>query len=87
MIVLVLKSHERASISHAMSFTLRLPDDPSDHQQFLDDLLRSNDELRQQAEAAQQQAEDAQGAGRRSSNECWIGPRRTTINSRKNTTS
>lgn len=59
MIVLVLKSRERASISHAMSFTLRLPDDPSDHQQFLDDLLRSNDELRQQAEAAQQQAQDA----------------------------
>ena len=39
--------------------TLRLPDDPRDYQQFLQDLLRSNDELRQQATLAQQQADDA----------------------------
>ena len=43
-----------------MSFTLRVPDDPSEYQQLLEDLLRRNDELRQQAETAQQRAEDAQ---------------------------
>jgi transposase len=43
-----------------MSLMLRLPDDPHEYQQFLEDLLRSNDELRQQAEIAQQQAEIAQ---------------------------
>ena len=43
-----------------MSMTLRLPDDPREYQQFLQDLLRSNDELRQQAELAQQQIQDAQ---------------------------
>lgn len=43
-----------------MSMTLRLPDDPREHQQFLQDLLRSNDELRQQATLAQQQASLAQ---------------------------
>jgi transposase len=43
-----------------MSLTLRIPDDPNEYQQFLEDLLRSNGELRQQAEDAQQQAEDAQ---------------------------
>ena len=32
--------------------TLRLPDDPRDYQQFLQDLLRSNDELRQQVTLA-----------------------------------
>src|SRR5262245_16876371 len=57
--VFVLKSHERASISRTMSLTLRLPDDPSEYQRFLEDLLRSNDELRQQAEIAQQQTEEA----------------------------
>jgi transposase len=43
-----------------MSFTLRVPDDPSEYQRLLEDLLRSNDELRQQAETAQQRAEEAQ---------------------------
>ena len=43
-----------------MSMTLRLPDDPREYQQFFQDLLRSNDELRQQAELAQQQIQDAQ---------------------------
>jgi transposase len=43
-----------------MSMTLRLPDDPREHQQFVQDLLRSNDELRQQATLAQQQASLAQ---------------------------
>ncbi len=43
-----------------MSFTLRLPDDPREYQQFLEDLLRSYDELRQQAEIAQQQTKTAQ---------------------------
>jgi transposase len=43
-----------------MSMTLRLPDDPREYQQFLKDLLRSNDELRQQATLAQEQASLAQ---------------------------
>jgi transposase len=43
-----------------MSMTLRLPGDPREYQQFLQDLLRSNDELRQQATLAQQQATLAQ---------------------------
>jgi transposase len=42
-----------------MSLTLRLPDDPREYQQLLEDLLRSNAELRQQAEDAQRQTEDA----------------------------
>jgi transposase len=42
-----------------MSCTLRVPDDPREYQQFLEDLLRSNDELRQQVNIAQQRAEDA----------------------------
>jgi transposase len=42
-----------------MSFTLRDPDDPGERQRLLEDLLRSNNELRQQAEIAQQQAEIA----------------------------
>ena len=42
-----------------MSVTPRLPDDPDDCQRLLEDLLRRNDELRQQAQTAQQQAEDA----------------------------
>jgi transposase len=42
-----------------MSPTLRVPDDPREYQQFLQGLLRSNDELRQQAQDSQQQAEDA----------------------------
>src|ERR1700737_4790167 len=37
-----------------------LPDDPEQCQRLLHDLLRRNDELRQQAEDAQRQAEDAQ---------------------------
>jgi hypothetical protein len=41
-----------------MSFTLRLPDDPSDYPRFLKDPLRSNDELQQYAEIAQQQTEE-----------------------------
>jgi hypothetical protein len=36
-----------------MSVTPRLPDNPADFQRRLDDLLRRNDELRQQAESAQ----------------------------------
>jgi transposase len=52
-----LKSHERTSISRAMSFSPRAPGDPAEYQRLLDDLLRSNDELRQQAELAQQEAE------------------------------
>src|SRR5512142_2337963 len=43
-----------------MSVPPRLPDDPEQCVQLLHDLLRRNDELRQQAEDAQQQAEDAQ---------------------------
>ena len=43
-----------------MSMTLRLPDDPREHQQFLQDLLRSNDELRQQADDAKSRVEELQ---------------------------
>jgi transposase len=43
-----------------MSVTPRLPDDPEQSQQLLHDLLRRNDELRQQAQDAQRQAQDAQ---------------------------
>jgi transposase len=43
-----------------MSVTLHLPDDPGECQRLLDDLLRRNNELRQQAESAQQQAERVQ---------------------------
>ena len=43
-----------------MSVSVRLPEDPSDCQRFLEDLLRRNDELRQHAEIAQQQAGVAQ---------------------------
>ena len=43
-----------------MSVSPRLPEDPSNSQRFLEDLLRRNDELRQQAEIAQQQAGAAQ---------------------------
>jgi hypothetical protein len=43
-----------------MSVTPGLPHDPGQCQRLLDDLLRRNDELRQQAEAARQQAQDAQ---------------------------
>jgi transposase len=39
-----------------MSVTLHLPDDPGECQRLLEDLLRRNNELRQQAEIAQQQA-------------------------------
>jgi transposase len=42
-----------------MSVTPRLPHDPEQCQRLLHDLLRRNDELRQQAEDAQRQAEDA----------------------------
>jgi transposase len=40
-----------------MSVTPRLPDDPGECQRLLEDLLRRNAELRQQAESAEQQAE------------------------------
>jgi ABC-type transporter Mla subunit MlaD len=43
-----------------MSVTPHLPDDPGECQRLLDDLLRRNNELRQQAESAQQHAESAQ---------------------------
>jgi transposase len=43
-----------------MSVTSRLPDDPEQCQRLLHDLLRRNDELRQQAEDARRQAEGAQ---------------------------
>jgi transposase len=43
-----------------MSVTPNLPPDPESTQRLLHDLLRRNDELRQQAEDAQKQAEDAQ---------------------------
>jgi transposase len=43
-----------------MSVTPHLPDDPEQCQRMLHDLLRRNDELRQQAEDAQRQTEDAQ---------------------------
>src|SRR5271166_5202276 len=43
-----------------MSVTPLLPDDPEQYQQLLHDLLRRNDELRQQAQDAQRQAQDAQ---------------------------
>jgi transposase len=42
-----------------MSTLLRLPDDPVESQRLLDDLLRSHDVLRQQAEAERQRANDA----------------------------
>ncbi len=42
-----------------MEITPSLPDDPGECQRLLEDLLRRNDELRQQAQTAQQQAEDA----------------------------
>ena len=48
-----------------MSVTPRLPDDPDECQRLLHDLLRRNDELRQQAEDAQRQAEDARRIARR----------------------
>jgi transposase len=43
-----------------MSVTPHLPDDPGECQRLLEDLLRRNAELRQQAESAQQQAKSAQ---------------------------
>jgi transposase len=43
-----------------MSVIPHLPDDPGECQRLLDDLLRRNAELRQQAESAQQQAESTQ---------------------------
>src|SRR5271166_4255187 len=43
-----------------MSVTERLPDDSGDCQRLLEDLLRRNTALRQQAESAEQQAQDAQ---------------------------
>jgi transposase len=43
-----------------MSVMPRLPDDPGEFQRLFDDLLRRNEELRQQAQTAQQQAEDAE---------------------------
>ena len=43
-----------------MSVVPTLPDDPEQCQRLLHDLLRRNDELRQQAQDAQQQAQDAQ---------------------------
>ena len=65
-----------------MSVTPRLPDDPGECQRLLEDLLRRNDELRQQAEDAQQQADsiraDEDAAASTSSNACSIRPRRTT---------
>jgi transposase len=42
-----------------MSVMPHLPDDPEQGQRLLHDLLRRNDELRQQAEVAQRQAQDA----------------------------
>jgi transposase len=41
-----------------MSVTPRLPDDPGECQRLLDDLLRRNDELRQQAEDAQRRVDE-----------------------------
>lgn len=43
-----------------MSVTPPLPDDTEQRERLLHDLLRRNDELRQQAEAAQRQAEETQ---------------------------
>src|SRR5271165_998594 len=43
-----------------MSVSPHFPDDPGECQRLLEDLLRRNAELRQQAESAQQQIEDAQ---------------------------
>jgi transposase len=43
-----------------MSVTPRLPDDPGECQRLLEDLLRRNDELRQQAETAFFQAQSSQ---------------------------
>jgi hypothetical protein len=43
-----------------MDVTPGLPHDPGQCQRLLDDLLRRNDELQQQAEAARQQTQDAQ---------------------------
>jgi multidrug efflux pump subunit AcrA (membrane-fusion protein) len=43
-----------------MTITPSLTDDPSERQQLLEDLLRRNNELRQQAEIAQQQAQSAE---------------------------
>jgi transposase len=44
-----------------MSATLHLPDDPVECRRLLDDLLRSHDALRQQAEAERQRADAATG--------------------------
>jgi transposase len=43
-----------------MRITTSLPDDPGECQRLLEDVLRRNEELRQQAQTAQQQAEDAE---------------------------
>jgi transposase len=43
-----------------MRITPSLPDDPGECQRLLEDLLRRNDELRQQAQTAQQQAQTAE---------------------------
>src|SRR5450631_2494734 len=43
-----------------MSVALCLPDDPEQRQQLLHDLLRRNDELRQQAEDAQHRIDELQ---------------------------
>ena len=43
-----------------MSVTPLLPDDPEQCQQLLHDLLRRNDELRQQAENAQRRVDELQ---------------------------
>src|SRR5262249_46079031 len=41
-----------------MSITTRLPDDPVESQRLLDDLLRDNDALRQQAEDARRRIDE-----------------------------
>ena len=69
-----------------MSVTPRLPDDPGECQRLLEDLLRRNAELRQQAEqqseesaaAEIQQQSKTPNAASMSSNACSIRPRRNT---------
>ena len=61
-----------------MSVTHRLSDDPADCQRLLDDLLRRNAELRQQAETPSGRPKMPSAASTSSSG-CSIRPRQTTI--------
>ena len=79
-----------------MSVTPHLPDDPGECQRLLEDLLRRNDELRQQAESRPSTVSEPRSPSSRpktpnaasmSSNACSTRPRRNTTSCRKNTPS